>query len=382
MKIRNDLAYSVLLLVVFVVVGLFLQIRSGALSASSLSSQEDSRMAANITRNFLYVTNGIDATVGEYGFNPSTGALTLLGTVSTAGTTPWAVEVKRNSTGFSKSAYVINQGNSTMQSFNIDLVSGLLSSIGTSPTNTTPAYMNWDPQRKFLLVPFFGSQNAGVYKINSTTNLATKTKTIATGVRPHAVTVDPSNTYAFITNWQDNTISEYLYDKVTGNMTPNGTISVPAGSNPRVITFSQSGDYAYLINEASPTIMVFSLDHLTGQLTNIQTIATGTIGADIKVHPTLPVLYAANRGTNDVTVYSMDVSTGLLTALPSVTTGTFPQSIAISLNGKYLVTANRQSSNLSVFSINQTTGTLTPKATVPAGNGPNFVVFAKTSSPI
>jgi 6-phosphogluconolactonase (cycloisomerase 2 family) len=72
-------------------------------------------------------------------------------------------------------------------------------------------------------------------------------------------------TFAYITNYRDNTVAMYTLEPGTGQLHQFGT-PVPAEQGPRAIAVHPSGHVAYVTNQASSTVTTYRIDG-EGQLT-------------------------------------------------------------------------------------------------------------------
>ena len=65
---------------------------------------------------------------------------------------------------------------------------------------------------------------------------------------PTSVAVDPSSKFAYVVNRGDNTLSMYVINSSTGDLTANGTIAT--GTEPFAVVVDPSGKFAYVTNES------------------------------------------------------------------------------------------------------------------------------------
>jgi 6-phosphogluconolactonase (cycloisomerase 2 family) len=250
---------------------------------------------------FVYTANTDDSSVSMFTINQTTGVLTP--------TTPAAVTTMIPGQAISDPGFLTvdpagkflyvsagNSNGSTVSIFSIDQTSGLLSP-------TTPAYVYTygepfqvvvAPNGKFAYVvnnlSSAGETDAvAVYTVDSSTGILTESVTpVSAGNGPTAIVVDPTSSYAYVTNRGDNTVSMYTIDPNTGNLKLNTTSNYPAGaigtgSEPFRINFDPSGRFVYVTNEASnASIYTVNKD---GTLTN--TTVTGS--------PSLSIAFASAK---------------------------------------------------------------------------------------
>jgi YVTN family beta-propeller protein len=141
-------------------------------------------------------------------------------------------------------------------------------SAGGSPFEVTV-----DPSGKFAYVPnAYGNNNVSEYTINATTGVLTPTTQIAApaGNSPSSVAVDPASKFAYVVNRIDNTVSAYTIDPSSGNLSSIGTVAT--GVQPWRITIDPSGHFVYVTDE-SGSISIYALNG-DGTLTSAATVGT------------------------------------------------------------------------------------------------------------
>ncbi len=178
--------------------------------------------------------------------------------------------------------------------------------------------------------------NVFMFTINATTGALTSIGTIAAGIDPASVAVDPSGRFAYVANAElfggiggTGNVSMCTIDVTTGALTAIGTIA--AGSNPVSVAVDPSGKFAYVANLNSNDVSMYTIDVTTGALTAIApgAIAAGSNPRSVAVDPSGRFAYVANGGSNSVSMYTIDVTTGTLTSIGTIAAGTTPRSVAI-----------------------------------------------------
>ena len=245
----------------------------------------------------------------------------------------------------------------------------------------------------------YGANNISQYTIDPTTGALTPktTATVAAGINPTSVVVDPSGKHAYVANSVDSFISQYTIGAGGGlvAMTPVQSGSAP-GAGP--ISIAISGGYAYAANNTSiGDVTQFSIDPTTGVLTNLATVVAGINPVYVAVTPDPAVnkyAYVVNAGVPvcyapvgtcvvvapTISEYSINSTTGALTLIATATLGlgTAPASITVDSAGKFAYVANfgtpaSVASTIEQYSI--ASGILTPVASV----GTSTLLSAATS---
>jgi len=224
------------------------------------------------------------------------------------------------------------------------------------------------------------------YQIFPTGQL-TPVATIATGVAPFNLAIDPTNTHAYVANYDNGvggSIGEFTIAP-SGLLASSGT--APTDVGPNSIAINPTGAFAYVANEGSGTPDIGFIDEYSiagGVLNNAYTqlpvtsLSTGASEAPISIalNPagtgtnTTPAgsfaYVAAGLGAGVVNVYQ--IQNGLLVSPPiqTIACGNAPNEIVIDPFDRFAYVVNNTDGSVSEYSINPTTGTLTAIGTVAA----------------
>jgi YVTN family beta-propeller protein len=307
---------------------------TGALAviAPPVSSQDSSGNSVTVdpSGKFAYVANlgddfSSDGSVIAYTINATTGALTSTGAISgncPGLCVPGSVAVDPSG----KFAYVPNgdgEEPNNVAVFAIDATTGALTSVGQTTVQGFAASVAVDPSGKFAYVATssFTPNAAGsvsMYTINATTGALTSTGTIAAGINPGSMVVDPAGKFAYVTNSGSNDVSMYTINATTGALTSIGTIAT--GTDPVSMAVDPASKFAYVVNLSSSDVSMYTINATTGALTSTGTIAAGQFPTSIAVHPSGKFAYVTNSASNDVSIYSIDGDTGALTLVGTIGT--------------------------------------------------------------
>jgi 6-phosphogluconolactonase len=234
---------------------------------------------------------------------------------------------------FGRFLYVSNDQNSTIYGYVLNS-DGTISS--TPPTTITtnlsdPQGLYIDRSGNYLYATNNGTNQISAYSINQTTgalSALTAMPTIATGAGPIYATWDPTKTYLFVADGNDNTIAAF-------SLGAGGVLS-QVGAQPFAVTGSSfifnvavdpSGTHIYALDEGSGgNGQVFGFNLSGGTISSTAVtgtpIATGStpIG-NIVIDPTGVLMAVDNAGDGTISVYSITSGTGVLTAGTPVVSG-------------------------------------------------------------
>lgn len=136
-----------------------------------------------------------------------------------------------------KLAFVVNELNSTVTSFNYNGKEGTLNEVQTVSTlpvtrtrANTCADIHISPNGKFLYVSNRGHDSIVSYQIDEDTgNISYLEHTPTQGKTPRNFVIDPTGKFLLAANQNSNNIVVFNIDETTGKLTPNGFVAnVPA----------------------------------------------------------------------------------------------------------------------------------------------------------
>jgi 6-phosphogluconolactonase len=261
-----------------------------------------------------------------------------------------------------------------------------LTFLNKKPTGgTDPCHLIVDKTNRYVLLANFMSGSICVLPIQADGSLGDASEFIQhqgssidpdrqQGPHAHAVTLDPSNQYAFVPDLGLDQTLVYRFDADAGKLVPHEPpgVKVKPGAGPRHIVFHPGGRFAYLINELDSTIAVYRYEAAKGLLHDVHTLATlpenfqgASTCADVLVEPSGQFLYGSNRGHDSLAIYRIDQSSGRLDCIGHESTrGKTPRNFAIDPAGKFLLAANQDSDTIVTFRIDPQTGKLHPTGQV------------------
>ena len=312
-----------------------------------------------------------------YDFNCQTGDFKLKSMISGEGN-PSFLAISRDG----KHVYSANEyKNGELSAFNFNPISGELKLLNTiSSVGDNPCYVSVDDKNKFVVVGNYGSGSLKAIPLKDDGSFGTDAQFIQqegssvvkgrqAGPHVHSTVFSPDYKYLFTANLGTDKVYTYKFDpsKGTQPLTPADPpfVSVEPGSGPRHIIFHPNSKYAYLIQEIKCMITVF--DYSSGKLTIIQTITMlapdfkGIGGAaDIHISPDGKFLYGSNRGdANEIVIYAVGDDGKLKYVGRESTQGKTPRGFAIDPSGNFLLVANQMTDEVVIFKRDLKTGLLT-----------------------
>jgi hypothetical protein len=317
-----------------------------------------------------YIANSGSADISEYAIDDK-GVLHII-----AGS-PFAISANATALTMTPDGnflYAMDPVKYVIVEMSINSSSGLLTSVGTVTTSSTPSSLAVDSKGKFLYVGNTAANTISVYAIGTDGKLTEATYSPVTVNGPvQSLTVSAKGTYLFASVPSTGVIYEFSLDATTGAPTQFAGSPIAIGVNPKFVAVAPSEAYAIVIDQSglinrvnitagtgalsvaafSPFNAGFAPDSALIDSTNtyvnfvsgigrsITTVSFQTNGAPFQVTSTTvgtnakgmalssTFMYAIAAGDNTVSEYS--VTTGVPTAISPVTlaTGTTPSAIVV-----------------------------------------------------
>jgi 6-phosphogluconolactonase len=290
---------------------------------------------------------------------------------------------------------------------------GKLIKAGQSPLPESMAYLSMDKTGHYLLSASYGGDLFSINRIQSNGQVEPQpVQVVHTGKRAHAIQVDPTNHYLYVTLLGADQLLQYHFDAATGHVTPNTppfiNIQSEAATGPRHFVLAPKRDgqgkqNMYILTEMAGNITRLTLNK-DGTATPVEDVSsvspkedlqrgearplTGDDDlppshkpriwqADLHLTPDGRYLYSTERTSSILSSFSVDAENGHLTLLNSIKTEQQPRGFAIDKTGRFLIESGQKSTQLSLYTINGATGELTLVGRYPTGKGANWVTMVE-----
>src|SRR5262249_7353062 len=342
------------------------------------SGTQPQRLVVDPSGMFAYASNTGSDTIAAYALNLTSGALSLIDGVPipAGGNQPQEVAVAVTQPGVptQEFAFVSHAGSNSLSVFSIDLTLGRLTPIVTLPTGGAPRAATVHPTGKFVYVSNAGSANVSGFVNNLPTGGAFTSMgpPFTAGSQPQRLTIDPSGQFAYVANAGSATVSAYNINQVTGVLTPimnplTGLPTFPSGTLPQQVTVDVLDSFAYVANQGDRTVSGYTINPASGVLTPMtgSPFPVGTNPQAVTIVPSNEFsgdefAYVVNTGSGNVSAFAVDPLTGALTAIAGSPfgAGMAPQSVVVDPSGEFAFVPDLGSNNVSVYFINQLTGAL------------------------
>ena len=345
---------------------------------------------------FAYVANNGDDTIDAYSIDPTSGALAVVGTPITDGTTasgPAAVSLAPNG----KWAYSATDNGLHIYAYSIDQTTGGLTPIGSPVSTGFTTGMAFpdiavDANSAHLYVASAGDGKVAGFAIQADGSLQPLTGSpYPAGAGASAIPAfSPDGKFLYVMDRTANAVSGYAIGS-DGSLTPIAGSPFSVGTapiaGPTWISFTPNGKWAYVADtDGSDALSIFSVDATTGALTLLpgpakppeehpEDLTIDTSGTHLYV----PVGNGTAAGAVDV--YTINDTDGSLTFVGAtgVPAGVTPLFLNIAPNGKFAYVASKGGAEVFEYSIDSSTGALTPlspaSVSTGAGSFPQFITI-------
>jgi YVTN family beta-propeller protein len=297
-----------------------------------------------------------------------------------------------------KLLFVNNQAANTMSAFSVNTATGMLTAVPGSPfaTGARPTAVAVDSAGKFVFVANQAGNSIAVFSIGVNGVLTPVVGSPFPANSPYGLSVNPSGTALYATNFPDSQISD-LNTVSAFSIAGNGTLSAIAGS-PFVDANSTSGFAAAISILADPggkfvfvgdhmaqSVVPFSVNAANAALTPVSALPAPAPACGVSCHnnplrlavdPADKFLFSSNVQAGTVSVFN--INGGNLSSIAEVPTGTHPFGVAVDPTGHFLYVVNKVDNSIAGFALNSATGALTPMAGFPVsegGNAPTDIVI-------
>ena len=345
-----------------------------------------------------FVSNSGSGTVSAFTINTN-------GTLSPATGSPFAAGAGAEFMAHDpihKLLFVSNQAANTLSAFSVNTASGMLTAVPGSPfaTGARPTAVTVDSAGRFVLVANQSGNSIAVFSIGSNGVLTPVAGSPFPANSPYGLSVSPSGTALYATNFPDSQISD-LNTVSAFSIASNGALSAITGSpfadanstsgfaSAISILADPSGKFVFVGDHMAQSVVPFTVNPATSSLTAASTLPTPAASCGTSCHnnplrlavdPADKFLFSTNVAAGTVSVFN--INSGNLTSIAEVPTGSHPFGVATDPTGHFLYVVNKADNSISGFALNSATGVLTPMTGFPkseGGNAPTDIVIVPIS---
>jgi 6-phosphogluconolactonase len=270
----------------------------------------------------------------------------------------------------------------------IDPASGRLDPVGRVPAPAYMVHLSVDRNGRYLLG---ASEPTGII---ASTPIGRRglpqeapADVMAALGRPHHVTTDASNRFAYVPCMRRDTVLQLLFDERTGHFARNAPADIHhrAGAGPRHMAHHPNGAWAYLVNQHDGSLVVYDLDRTSGRLVEIardSVLPDGFAGSprasQIQVTPDGRFLFVAERTGQTIAGWRIDPLTGRLADRRITPCDVGLRCFDIDLTSRYVVIGGVDSDKaagpndsplLASYAIDPETGALAERGRAHCGDG-------------
>jgi DNA-binding beta-propeller fold protein YncE len=274
----------------------------------------------------------------------------------------------------SRFAYVANAdsgGSDSVSMYRVDAATGRLVGMGSVAGGMFPRGVTMDPAGRYAYVLSVETGEVFQYLISPGGLLEpAPTPSFRIG-SPEGLAIHPSGAYAYAAGPGGADVVAQFTVGASGGWSAMSPATIGAGPSPVAVAFDPGGRFAYVANASSAflasTVSQYAVG-ATGGLTPLAPaeVAAGVWPVSVTVGPTGRFAYVVNKGDSvaagTISQYAVGAG-GTLSPLtpPTVTAGVSPRGLAVDPSGRFAYAVNAGSGSVSQFRVGPD-GALTPLA--------------------
>lgn len=216
------------------------------------------------------IPNNEDGTISTYRVGDN-GSMTIAGTVSSG--------KEARSVVVDQSGAFVYAGNYDSQSISVYALasSGDLAPISTVPTGELPYNVTLSPDGRYLYSADRGSGDVMIFAVSKGDGGLTLVGNAPSGAGGTSganwIAFDSAGKFAYVTNYNEGTVSQFIVDDTSGHLTRNGP-DVKVGSQPIQVAIDPSNQFVLVANSGDNTLSELYIRH----------DGTLSAGASVRLH--------------------------------------------------------------------------------------------------
>ena len=239
-----------------------------------------------------------------------------------------------------------------------------------------PCHLTLSPNKNILFAANYNNQGSVIsYRLDtdgSIKNIASHKIHYGSGNHPqrqkeahaHSIYPHPKFPFVYSADLGADSIFIYKFDQLSGELELIKKESLRGNIlGPRHMKWDKKGRFLYVLNELDLSLSIFEYlnDGYIREVNKINALFNNSsienlTAAEVRFHPTLPILYTSIRDKDDlnrdkISVFKVEGSkTKLIDVVPAIVN--FPRNFNLDPTGKWMLVAGQRSKNIAVFSIN------------------------------
>jgi 6-phosphogluconolactonase len=332
---------------------------------------------------FVYVGNAESNDIYVLRLDRQSGDLAVVEKVPMPGITKPGISTPMAVSPDHRFLYVGTRGEPKIAAgFAIDPASGTLKHVASGPLADSMAYIATDRTGRFLFGASYPGHKITVNPIGPKGAVQPPQQVLENYPNAHSILADVGNAHVLAPTLGNDLVNQFMFDAVTGMLTPNvpPSVHVKEKAGPRHFVFHPNGKIVYVLGELDASIYVFDYDASMGQLREKQTVSAlprdfqgQPSAADLHITPDGKFLYGSERTSSTLAALKIDPANGTLLPLGSVPTEKQPRGFNIDPSGRYLLAVGQLSHSMSSYMIDAESGKLTKLKEYPMGKNPNWI---------
>jgi 6-phosphogluconolactonase (cycloisomerase 2 family) len=248
--------------------------------------------------------------------------------------------------------YLPSVSNDHISTLAIDPDTGALSMVGQpAVTEQSPQQIMVHPSGAFLYAANFSGRSVSIFSNPADDGQLVAQGSVPSGGYASQMAGDPEFRFLFVSNRDSSSLSSFEVDPSSGQLTPVQA-SIPTGTGrPNHLVTTHDGRFLFVQLLSDQTIAAFEVS-ASGMLTPIEPPTAVASVSNLRMHPTLDVMYVTSGGSEPAVSTFSVAADGSLGALGSpLAAGSGAGRIIIEPAARFAFVLNTLSNDISTYTI-------------------------------
>jgi 6-phosphogluconolactonase len=274
------------------------------------------------------------------------------------------------------------EGSMQVTAFSRNPETGHLSYLNSQPSEGLgPCHIHCSQEGNYLFTSNYTSGNVAAFPLDEKGRIMPASSVAQSegtgpvterqeGPHTHYVILDPGGAYLLAPDLGADKLLIFGFDQHSGSLSPNPDqpyFSLKPGSGPRHMVFHPEDTFLYIANELNATVTSCSYDPAVGRVSELNTLSTvaehhegSKYPAAIRISPDGRFVYVSTRGEiSSIAVFRVEADGSLSAAEVVENVPGWPRDFNIDPSGRYLMVAGERSNEIELYHRDSNTGELT-----------------------
>lgn len=313
---------------------------TGALGAgvSVATASGPVRVTVDPLQRFAFTANAQDHSISRYRIDPTTGSLSELQPKLAVDGTPSCIAADASGRFVYLSTHDVQGTNDGwLSTFGLDPTTGALTLLGSVAAGVESNWLGMDPTGQFLYVANAGDGTSGsatiqVFRLATQTGLPTGASLSLAAAGAWSLGFHPTGRYLYAVLHNSNSTVPFQISEADGSLSAVDA-GVQSALVPMAVALTPDGHWAYIASSSGGgpgSIGLYAVEQSSGKLLPpASPFADGSAPLDVCVDGSGTHLYTANSGTDSISAFAIDGSDGFLQPQTPAAAGLVPSALVL-----------------------------------------------------